>query len=255
MSTKDKIIQTAIRLFNEKNLKAVTTNHIAKETGISPGNLYYHYKNKEEIVSEIFDRMVEDEAAACHGMAIDDIPSLTRYFKKLFEVYWKYRFFKQEVTFILDQDSNLKTKFAEYQKKQIEENEQCLRDFIQRGIIRPLDEDQIRAFANNQALLINFWIPYSGITSKRLSKKDLDQGIDIMGEKHAERQAPTVADLAARYIEEHLPKKRASSAKEDKRKIEKIILPKIGKMKVADVEFTDIDGIHRGIGSQTTANR
>ena len=43
MKTKDKIIAKAIDLFNIHGTKAISTNHIAKELGISPGNLYYHF--------------------------------------------------------------------------------------------------------------------------------------------------------------------------------------------------------------------
>ena len=51
MSTKDKIIHTSIELFNRHGERAITTNHIASHMGISPGNLYYHFKNKEDIHS------------------------------------------------------------------------------------------------------------------------------------------------------------------------------------------------------------
>src|SRR5687768_18251967 len=55
--TKDRIVTAAVELFNASSVGAVTTNHIAAHLGISPGNLYYHYANKEEIVRAAFDRM------------------------------------------------------------------------------------------------------------------------------------------------------------------------------------------------------
>ena len=50
VSTKEAIVITAIELFNEKGTAAVSTNRIAEAMGISPGNLYYHFRNKEEII-------------------------------------------------------------------------------------------------------------------------------------------------------------------------------------------------------------
>lgn len=60
MKTKDKILETALELFNTSNTQAATTNHIAAAMGISPGNLHYHYKNREEIIFSLYERMFDE---------------------------------------------------------------------------------------------------------------------------------------------------------------------------------------------------
>ena len=62
--TRDRIVETARQLFNESGTAAVTTNHIAARAGLSPGNLYYYFSNKEEIISELVDRCAERLAQA-----------------------------------------------------------------------------------------------------------------------------------------------------------------------------------------------
>ena len=54
MSTKQRILDTALSMFNEHGERSVTTNHIAARLEISPGNLYYHFKNKQAIIFELF---------------------------------------------------------------------------------------------------------------------------------------------------------------------------------------------------------
>ena len=58
--TRKRILETALRLFNEFGTAAVSTNRIAAEAGISPGNLYYHYRNKEEIIRGLVEDLLAD---------------------------------------------------------------------------------------------------------------------------------------------------------------------------------------------------
>ena len=55
--TKARILDAALALFNEQGTANVTTNHIAEALGMGPGNLYYHYRNKAEIVRALFARI------------------------------------------------------------------------------------------------------------------------------------------------------------------------------------------------------
>jgi len=106
MSRKEEILETARRLFNEGNTQAVTTNHIAKAMGISPGNLHYHYKNREEIIRLIYAKMREEMT-----LSIDKLPKtlkeLSVHQKVLIGIQWEYRFFFREILFLFSRDSEL----------------------------------------------------------------------------------------------------------------------------------------------------
>ena len=70
--TKEKVIETAIIMFNQEGTSSISTNHLAKELGISTGNLYYHFKNKEEIIRAILEKIVRmgfGMASSCFKLA------------------------------------------------------------------------------------------------------------------------------------------------------------------------------------------
>ena len=76
----------------------------------------------------------------------------------------------------------------------------------------------------------------------------VDQGGDPLADIEAERSAPTVAELIDRFEQEHLPRKRASTAADYRRMLNNHIRPHFGEhIKVRDVEFADIDRLHRRI--------
>ena len=56
MKTRDRILECALQLFNQKGEPNVSTMEVANEMGISPGNLYYHFHGKEPLILGLFER-------------------------------------------------------------------------------------------------------------------------------------------------------------------------------------------------------
>jgi integrase len=92
--------------------------------------------------------------------------------------------------------------------------------------------------------------------AKRL-KREVDGGGDPIGKFKAEREAPTVAGLCARFEAEHLPRLRPSTAQMYRGLIKNEVVPALGRMKVAAVGFEDIDRLHRNVSRRAPylANR
>ncbi len=78
-------------------------------------------------------------------------------------------------------------------------------------------------------------------------KQDVDRGIDPMAERQARRDAPTVCDLWERYQKEFLPHKAAKTRQDEISMWKTLLLPKLGKCKVFNVEPADIDALHQEI--------
>ena len=103
------------------------------------------------------------------------------------------------------------------------------------------------------------WSVQAAREAAKAMKREVDQGRDPMGERHAERAAPTMNELWERYQNEHLPRKAARSQADERIMWEKIILPRFGKIKVASLTHEDIDALHRDVttvrGTPVRANR
>lgn len=78
-------------------------------------------------------------------------------------------------------------------------------------------------------------------------KREVDLGRDPMGERHSARAAPTLNDLWERYQTEHLPSKARRSQADERSIWEKIILPRLGKLKLSAIDHAAIDALHRDI--------
>ena len=79
----------------------------------------------------------------------------------------------------------------------------------------------------------------------RKTKRQINTGADPMADRHEARQAPTMTNIRDRYMSEHAIKKR--SGPEDGRMWRLHILPTMGRVKVVDVTFADVDALHRRI--------
>ena len=64
-NTREKILETASRLFADKTFNGTTLNEIAKEVGIASSNLYHYFRDKEPILKEIIERCQKLEQEEC----------------------------------------------------------------------------------------------------------------------------------------------------------------------------------------------
>lgn len=111
MKTKDRILLGALELFNTHAASEVTTNNIARELKMSPGNLYFHFKNKEQIIRELFKRLAQETSQIWKPQTKmakkNEKIELVDFIDKNLELYWKYRFFHRELYTLRKKDPEL----------------------------------------------------------------------------------------------------------------------------------------------------
>ncbi|MEQ6118196.1 TetR/AcrR family transcriptional regulator [Reichenbachiella sp. MALMAid0571] len=100
MKTKDRIVGTAIQLYNENGFSNITSRHIARKIKISHGNLEYHFPNKESLLFAIYEQMREEISSFYTGQdkeVSNPVEHLHKLLVRLEEFQWKYKFFNLDV--------------------------------------------------------------------------------------------------------------------------------------------------------------
>ncbi len=184
MKTRDKILLASLELFNERGERNVTTNHIAAHLAISPGNLYYHFRNKSDIIYEIF---LEYEKLVDYYLDIPrdrplTLEDLTFYLESVFDGLWSYRFFHRDLEYLLDSDPRLRKDYREFTNRCLAAISQIFEKMSEAGIIEPQPEDLRSAMSLNVWLVITNWMAFlktahAGDEPASLSLTELKQGI------------------------------------------------------------------------------
>lgn len=162
-TTKEKIIETFIKLFNEKGCLNTSTRHIADELGISVGNLYYHFKNKEDILIEIFINYVNIIFKEINAIDYekDEMFLLKDFLLNNLETDIKYRFLRFELNLLLISFPKFKNIMEEQLQNEIEMLKKLLNHQIFYGYIRTMDENEMNFLVSNSWIIainnLSYW--------------------------------------------------------------------------------------------------
>jgi AcrR family transcriptional regulator len=172
--TKEKIKKAAIELFNDSDTLSTSTNHIASYTGISPGNLYYHYKDKEDIIKDIYSDMSEKfESFNSFELILNSdnpLKVLDEMFFKYGELFLEYRFMMRDMNTLIALYPELKEMFLIRQEKRIEQIESLIRYFISLGIFEDTSDEEINLRARLNWFISSYWHFFSQTTGKSLEE-------------------------------------------------------------------------------------
>lgn len=172
-NTKELILSTSLSLFNELGEPNVTTNHIADEADISPGNLYYHYHSKDDIVIELFKRFLTQ------FKPLTDVPDdlaleaedLWFQLHLSFELKGQFRFLYRNLSDLTaripDLDKAMRGLLMRERRAAI-----SLLEGLQRNDAVEISPQEKLMLVDNILLSLTYWIPYADI----FDPQGMDQG-------------------------------------------------------------------------------
>lgn len=164
-NTRELILVTSLELFNDYGEPNVTTNHIADEADISPGNLYYHFRSKDDIVVELFKRFLS------RFQPLIDIPDdillqaddLWFQLHLSFEIKGEYRFLFRNLADLTARIPDLDRAMRGLLARERRAAAHSLTGLESAGIlnIEPVEKELL---IDNMLIALTYWIPYADLT-------------------------------------------------------------------------------------------
>ncbi|MEO0898108.1 MAG: TetR/AcrR family transcriptional regulator [Bacteroidota bacterium] len=176
-STKNRILEAALELFNERGLKNTTLQIIANKLDISVGNLAYHYKNKPEIISA-HNQSLEEQitVALSHFRNYPNFLDFQIQLDHIFEVIECYQYIFINIGEIKALNQDTFETVSSFHSKLILQLESRLEYNLERAVINVIPEKTITKLASNIADLI-FFSPTHSLFESEIIAQDKYQKI------------------------------------------------------------------------------
>ena len=182
MNTKERIIATAIDLFNLHGTKAISTNHIAREMGISPGNLYYHFRSKNDIIRSISDNF-SNELGSVFNIQLDTIPdfssNLTTLFNRFFKIQQSYQFLFLEGVHLTKQDSRVLDNYTKLRRLINKGYHDLLSNLVKIKIMKRQSLNIIDDLLDAQWIIMWYWINHTIMDRNTYDDFQIQKGIKL----------------------------------------------------------------------------
>ncbi|MGB0954714.1 MAG: TetR/AcrR family transcriptional regulator [Panacagrimonas sp.] len=182
ITNRERIIEAAIWLMSERG-SGVGTTQIAEHLNISPGNLYYHFRNREQIVREVLSRLRTDlaQTLALPGDGIVAYQQLVDYYANGAMVLWRYRFVVASALELIHRDPEIATSYHEFTVEGIEAVRKIIRKVVQQhpGPI-PASPKDCANLAENMWVLWSGWPRHAELyrNNERVSQAAIAHGLE-----------------------------------------------------------------------------
>ncbi|MFM2036446.1 MAG: hypothetical protein RL459_1711 [Pseudomonadota bacterium] len=193
--TAERILEASLALFNRFGEPNVSTTLISSELSISPGNLYYHYPAKEELINALFDRFEKALNELLHASGdVRDVEDAWFFMHTLFELIWQYRFLYRDLNDLLSKNRRLETHFQAVLKNKTRSVTALLEGMRFSGAVQ-MDAREVRSTATSMVVVLTYWLSFEYVRDPRHAMEPDSAQNALLGGAHH------VLNLLAPYLQ------------------------------------------------------
>ena len=165
--TAERILEVTLALFNRFGEPNVSTTLISAELGISPGNLYYHYPAKDELINSLLERYekaLNELLGASEG--VRDVEDAWFFMHTLFELIWEYRFLYRDLNDLLSKNRKLETHF----QRVLDNKTRAVRAMLGSMTLHramSMDSRQAEPTATSMVVVLTYWLSFEYVRDPR----------------------------------------------------------------------------------------
>lgn len=180
LKTRDRILQTACKLFNEQGEAHVTLAHIGEYLGMSEGNVWYHFHTRHDLIMALFAEMKghvkTNQQRDLSGLRqLSDVRDM---FVESFLLMWKYRFLFQDHIDLMVTLPEVRGQIVELTLQGHNFVVRVLQRLCEIGLLQ-VEKSEMEALATNIWIINRYWIDYCQTSSEKqqVTEQDFQKGM------------------------------------------------------------------------------
>jgi AcrR family transcriptional regulator len=194
--TAERILEVTLALFNRFGEPNVSTTLISAELSISPGNLYYHYPAKDELINSLFDRYERSLSELLNASdGVRNVEDAWFFMHTLFELIWQYRFLYRDLNDLLSKNRRLETHFQRVLKNKTRSIKALLDGMTHAGAVT-IDSREVEATATSMVVVLTYWLSFEYVRDPRKALEPENAQAALL------RGAHHVLNLLVPYLEQ-----------------------------------------------------
>jgi AcrR family transcriptional regulator len=165
--TRERILALSLQLFNDFGEPNVTTSNIAEEMNISPGNLYYHFRNKDDIINCLFSEFEKEmEGMLSAPREAASVEDAWFFLHTLYELIWRYRFFYRDLNNLLANNRTVETHFKRILQHSSDVTRTLCSGLRDAGELTATDRE-LDSMCTNVVVVATYWLSWEYVMNPR----------------------------------------------------------------------------------------